>query len=878
MNKNLITLALTLTLSTYGSPSNGGEADVVVQSGTITPDIGGFSAEEGGNYTDGYTDNVPDVNCTETFATVSALTSAASYKMAAGTTLCLADGTYHGLELDFGGQGSANAKITIAAEHPGKAIIDGGATQIDMSGQHVVLQGFVLKNGDLNYNVLATRGNGNLVCNQCRVTEMTITDMDGGSNSSSETRKWFEIYGSYNRFDHNWISGKTSRGALLIVDRTVPEDETFDPDNFEKDYAQIDYNYFGDRPPINGAAYAASSDNEYEGVRIGVSTSHEGNSFSKVEDNYFERIQGEPEVISNKSGGNIIRNNTIRNSRGGIVSRHGENAVISNNFIFGDDYPFSAGIRLVDGGHTVTNNYIEGPRYLNTSWNGGIVISSGNGSTTNGYQNVENVLIANNTIVDSVNSLNVFGGKYSTEPEYVYFINNIITEAIGPVIRSIDNISASSVYAGNIVYGQRFSDNSDKTSLAGFSFDDPMLEKSANDGLYRPSDNSPDLTGSASADTGEFNLPTIDMDGQTRTAATMAGADEVLPSKATTLKPLTPSDVGPKTYVATPGHTYIKEVAVANHDFDSGDLTGWTGNGGVITTATDEVFSRGNSLKFNTNDADASQTVTVTANTDYTLSAFMKGTAELSVTIDGETYKAERNSTTYDFSSVTFNSGAATSAIIKARVDDEITNQYIADSDFVGFKAGSDEWTTSESDNDGTGDVGTSSNSASGADGSVKLGYTYFSHAQGTPNISQQISLDANEAYEFAIDLLIKSSADGAAIIVNIEGNESVIMDNQEISMADTTDADLDDHFERYTQAIDSGNNTSATVTVSFKAQDIISGVADSVDATKLSSDSAKANELRVDNVSITANGTPADGTEAFFDSIRLVAVSHDID
>ncbi|TYK64497.1 chondroitinase-B domain-containing protein, partial [Colwellia echini] len=810
---------------------------------------------------------VPEINCTQTVTSISALEDAAE-DLVAGDTLCLADNNYTGpLELRIDGMGTAEQPITVASVTASGAVISGGESSIRMGGEHIIVQGFVLRDGESGSSIIKFENSEE--CNYCRVTEVSVIDMDNGDFSAS---KWVEFYGHHNRVDHSYFSGKESRGALMVFGRWTSESD-FNAYGFPADYALIDYNYFSDRAPAWGRGYAGSSDNEYEGIRIGLSTTHSAPSYTTVENNYFERIQGEAEIISNKSANNIIRNNTVRDSNGSIVSRHGEGANISNNFIFGDDNPFSGGIRLVDGEHTITNNYIEGARFLSSNWNGGIVLTTGDGSgdTDNGYQDVENVLVAYNTIVDSVNSLNVSGGNNNTAPSNVYFINNVIAGAIGPVIRTNDENMPSGTYDGNYVHGQSLSDDG-TTSLAGFTFEDAMLEKDSN-GLYRTTMSSPSLT-AAVVDTGSFIQPTTDMDGQTRSDMTTSGADEESTSPVI-LQPLTPADVGP-TIAPTPGKVYVQKVDIANHDFDSGDLTGWTDNGGVIVTsanAIDDVFSRGYSLKIDSNAANAAQTVIVEPNTNYTLSAFMKGTAQLSVTVDGQTYAAERKSSDYGFSSVSFSSGAATSAVITAMVDSGVTNEYVTDADFVGFKAGGDAWTLSESSNGGGGDVGTSSNTASGSDGSVKLGYTYLEHANSSPSVSQSISLDANKDYEFSLDLLVKSDSAGAAIILRIEGDNSVIIDDLELSMADMTDVDLDDGFERYTQAVNSADNTSATITISFKPQAIQGDTSATALDGKLSSDNAKENELRVDNVSLTAEGVPTDGTEAFFDSIRLVSM-----
>ncbi|EWH09996.1 leucyl-tRNA synthetase class Ia [Catenovulum agarivorans DS-2] len=797
-------------------------------------------------------DSVPVVNCTQVVNSVADLEDAAE-DLVAGDTLCLADGTYTGdFELRVEGMGTPDKPITVAAENPGKAIITDGEISARLGGKHIVLQGFVFRDGESGSSII--KFEKETECSYCRVTEVSIIDMDAGDYSSS---KWIEFYGHYNRVDHSWFSGKESRGALLVFPRWTSESD-FNANGFTADYGLVDHNYFGDRPPAFGQAYAGSSDNEYEAIRLGLSTTHSAPSYSVVEKNYFERIQGEAEIISNKSANNIIRNNTVRDSNGSIVTRHGANATISNNFIFGDDNPFAGGIRLVDDGHIVTNNYVEGARYLNSNWNGGIVLTTGDdaGDTDNGYQNVENVLIAHNTIVDSVNSLNVYGGKNDTAPQDVYLVNNIIADAIGPVIRTNgQGMPANSTFDGNYVFGQAFSDDDSLTSVTGITMLDVELEKAA-DGLYRPSDKSPVLA-AAVVNLGDFNPPTIDMDGQTRSNSTTAGADEAL-TASNQLAPLTAADVGPKNYRPTPGKVYVDKVSIVNHDFDSGDFSGWTNNGATITSAADEVFSRGNSLKVDSNSASVTQTVTLTANTHYTLSAFMKGAAKLAVTVDGKTYAAERNASSYAFQSVSFNSGNATSAVITASVDDMVSNKAaIANAN---FDDGDDDWITIEGT--GIGQVQESSNSAGGADGSIKFKWNSGADTGSphNPYIAQTIAVEANTDYTLSIYNLYKQSDDDSSIIFGVSSNTDITatadwVANKEsvysaLKSAGTTKGD--DSFYRDQLTFNTGAHTSLTVFAQFKT--------------------TNGTEIRVDQFELSYQGAPAEGTEAYFDNIRLVS------
>lgn len=475
----------------------------------------------------GDNDSAPDISCTTVLSSTSALEDTVSFDMTPGDTLCLASGSYSGLDLKFGGVGSAEQPITVAAELAGTVFID-GEVSIGMTGEYVLLQGFIFKDGEIDSSLIQTRANSNSPCNNCRITENTFINMDQDNDDST---KWIQIYGTNNRFDHNWVSGKVTRGALLVIERG-------DAPGLE-DRTQIDHNYFGDRPPKEGLAYAEGSDNEYEGIRVGSSDTHTSDSFAVIEHNYFEGIDGEAEVISVKAGGVTVHHNTIRNSRGSIVSRHGEGTIISNNFILGDGNPFSGGIRVVDANHSIINNYIEGARYLSTNFNGGLLVSNSDGSTSNGYQDVENILVANNTVVNSVNSINLFAGNRSDKPDSVYFVNNVIADAIGPVIRNVDTLPSNLVLSGNYVFGQSFSDDDAINALDGLTFIDPALVADAQ-GIARSSATSPALRADLAATIGSFVLPNIDIDidGQTRTNATSSGSDETLnevpPSKCLT--------------------------------------------------------------------------------------------------------------------------------------------------------------------------------------------------------------------------------------------------------------------------------------------------------------------------------------------------------
>jgi poly(beta-D-mannuronate) lyase len=805
----------------------------------------------------GDNDTVPSVNCTTTHNSTSSLENAVSFAMTAGETHCLAAGNYSGLELTFGGSGTAQMPITVAAEQPGSVTIN-GEVFIGMTGSYAVLQGFVFTDGTIDNSLLQTRANSNTACNNCRITENVFVNMDAGITDST---KWFQIYGTGNRFDHNWVSGKTTRGALFVIERgDAPGTE---------DRTQIDHNYFGDRPPKDGLAYAQGSDNEYEGIRVGSSSTHTSDSFAVIEHNYFEAIDGEAEVISIKAGNVTVRHNTVRNSRGSIVNRHGEGAIIDNNFIIGDGNPFSGGIRVVDADHSITNNYIEGARYLRTNFNGGILVSNSDGSTSNGYQDVENVLVANNTVVDSVNSINLYAGSRSDRPDSVYFVNNVVDNAIGPVIRNAGTLPTNSNYAGNYVHGASFADD-DVTSLDGFSFVDPMLETASLNGtqaILRPSASSPSLLADTSATIGEFTLPSLDVDGQMRTDMSVSGADELVDEEpmSTALRGiLSPNLVGPISYDAPQPSLSIMAVNINNAKFDNGDLSGWTVTNANFVDDTDKAFSGNTSAEVMGPTSAITQSVAVQANTNYTLSAFIAGKGQLQAQVGAQEFKTDNTSSNgalnYVFNSVSFNSGGNTSINIIAKVDDSVINEVAINN--ASFASNQDGWVVNEGT--GIGQVQDSSNAADGDDGSIK--FTHNDADSGTPYqpyIAQTVSVEANTEYTLQMYVLLKSNDEqdatvrfgvhtGQAIQNDVFDDASIIASKNSVYADLAVDSNAEDSFRPDTIVFNSGDNTSITIFAQYQ--------------------SVLGDDIRIDQFSLSSSGAPANDTRATFDDFRLVS------
>lgn len=302
-------------------------------------------------------------------------------KVKAGDNIVLANGTYNNFEILFEGTGTKDKPITLAAETKGKVFLT-GQSNLRLAGKHLVVSGLVFKDGFTPSSaVVSFRSNKNNLAFHSRVTEVVIDNFSNPDKRESDY--WVAIYGQYNRLDHNYLSGKRNKGVTVAVRLNTEESQ--------ENHHQIDHNYFGPRPILGS--------NGGETLRIGTSHYSLSNSFTVVENNYFDRCDGEVEIISVKSGQNKIRNNVFFESRGTLTLRHGNGNLIEENVFIGNGVDHTGGIRVINKDQIIRNNYLEG--LTGYRFGSGFTVMNGvPNSSINRYHQVENALIENNTFVN----------------------------------------------------------------------------------------------------------------------------------------------------------------------------------------------------------------------------------------------------------------------------------------------------------------------------------------------------------------------------------------------------------------------------------------------------------------------------------------------
>ncbi len=445
--------------------------------------------------------------------------SAAMLSARAGDTLTMSAGIWNNVRILFQGNGSDGNPILLRAPWANSVTIT-GASNLQIAGSYLVVDGLTFTQGYCpSGGVVDFRGGSPTVeSHHCRLTNTSILDFNP-DNTATEY-KWVSLYGHDNRVDHCLLRGKNNAGATLVVWLSaIPN------------YHRIDQNYFGRRPDlgVNGG----------ETIRIGTSDWSMYDSFAIVEQNLFEECNGEIEIISNKSCGNIYRNNTFRKCQGTLTLRHGNRCRVEGNFFFGNGISSTGGIRVIGEDHTIVNNYVGGTK--GTSLRAAISVMDGiQDSPLNGYYQVKRATIAFNTLVDNTSSLDIGAGKDSDNvlpPVDCVLANNLIVSSAGPLVRYTD-VPVNITWEGNIAFGAALG----LPSMPGITVTNPNIGAAAPDGMRRPLAGSPVID----AATGSYPWVAADIDGQKRDTLRDVGADEAS-TEPVQFVPLTGADVGPQT-------------------------------------------------------------------------------------------------------------------------------------------------------------------------------------------------------------------------------------------------------------------------------------------------------------------------------------------
>lgn len=257
-----------------------------------------------------------------------------------GDEIILSNGVWTDVQIKFFAFGTKESPITLRAETSGEVLIQ-GTSDLKLGGEYLVVDGLYFTNGaSPSRSVIQFFINEDTIANHCRVTNCVIKGFNKAQRNMIDY--WVLFRGRHNQLDHCYLADKSNKGPTVRVNLAGNQSI--------KNYHKINNNHFGSRPPKGGPSG--------ETIQIGSSWNSMTPSHTIVEKNFFERCNGEVEIISSKSNNNEFRNNVFYKSQGSLVTRHGNYCIIDGNYFIGDENSLhEGGVRLIGTGHIVTNNY-----------------------------------------------------------------------------------------------------------------------------------------------------------------------------------------------------------------------------------------------------------------------------------------------------------------------------------------------------------------------------------------------------------------------------------------------------------------------------------------------------------------------------------------
>ena len=336
-----------------------------------------------------------------------------------GDVLELKDGVYTATApVVVRSRGVATKPIRIAAATP-QGVTLTGSDGFDVTGgaAYVEIDGFVFthQSGKTQVRSGATH---------IRFTHNVFEQQGDGA--------YLTIAGDDTEIDRNEFRNKRTLGNMIDVRGAGSQ---------VAQRVRIHDNYFHDfsspGPGTNGA----------ETIRFGLSGLSMSRGFGVIERNLFVRCVGENEMLSIKSGSNVIRDNTLLDSPGAqLTLRHGNENIVRRNYLRGTD-----GIRIFGDRNRVAENYLE----RNT---GAIQIGNGDGEVADGaaltsHDRPDDTEITSNVLVNNSRNIFMSGRAKGLGATGTTIAQNLIQG--GGVAAAIDGPFTGAIWRDNVVWQTR---------------------------------------------------------------------------------------------------------------------------------------------------------------------------------------------------------------------------------------------------------------------------------------------------------------------------------------------------------------------------------------------------------------------------------------
>lgn len=313
-----------------------------------------------------------------------------------GDTFVIPDGTYEDISVNLKGKGTSDSPITLKAKNPGKVVFTGAST-FTISGSHIIVSDLLFYeciNQNPNYIVYFSVGSSDSQLKSCAFINCNPEVI----NTENQLEVVY-VRGQRHKITSCYFNKKSSIGRMVNI-----ENKDMKNDEHIPGYHTVENCYFGNFMSYeeNEEFSGVSSANGFEAIKIGSSANSMYSSFTTVKGCFFEKCNGEDELITVKSSENSILNNTFYRSSAAVHLRQGHDSIVKGNLFINDIEKIdakilrSSGLRVYDKNHTITDNY-----FYNQPENTGALFldSATENGTIEQYAPVENVNLSNNTVI-----------------------------------------------------------------------------------------------------------------------------------------------------------------------------------------------------------------------------------------------------------------------------------------------------------------------------------------------------------------------------------------------------------------------------------------------------------------------------------------------
>ena len=238
------------------------------------------------------------------------------------------------------------------------------------------------------------------------------------------------------KVDHCYFHNKETKGNFCNV--------AFDSDNKVEQGPLFEYNYFLHQDLGLHVPEKDYGDAGGEAVKMG--DSHQCRTYFRAifRYNYLEQCNGDGEVVTNKSSGNIYYNNSLIDNNGTLTLRHGDSTAVLGNYFEACGLRVGGADNLIANNHFTRNSNSSQARRPLVIMNGNVERPEEQGAN---YERVVNNDIILNTLANGTGmaSTIVYWGfkDKDLKPTGNRFKGNIITGQNGRLLEFDNGAKAS---------------------------------------------------------------------------------------------------------------------------------------------------------------------------------------------------------------------------------------------------------------------------------------------------------------------------------------------------------------------------------------------------------------------------------------------------